>query len=121
MWSFFDRTGDDIELRFKLSENMTWQKWRLEKELSPVGLFFNPEINLSLAHYNIFEHFIADLQFADTGAEHLTSYKLLRSLLSVDLTARFPDTVQFQFKVMAIKESKPIDLYTSSWVQVEKS
>ncbi len=121
MWNFFDRSGDAIEIRFKLSEYMTWQKWSIEKELSPVGLFFNADLNLSLAHYNIVEHFITDLQVEGVDTEQLTSYKLLKSFLMVDLTERWSNTVQFQFKILVYKDSKPTDLFASPWIQVEKS
>ncbi len=99
---------------------MAWQKYSWEREPSAIGILFNPSHNLSLAHYNIVEHFVTDIQEDPIAFEKMTSYKLLRSFLIEDLQERWPDTTIFQFKVIIHKGSEKIDLFTSSWITVNK-
>lgn len=119
-WNFFDFVGDQIEVKFKLSEYMTWQKYSWDHEPSAIGILFNPNHNLSLAHYNIVEHFVSDIQTDFKALESYSSYKLLCSFLGEDFFQRWPDTSQFQFKIVVHKESEKIDLFTSAWIPVKK-
>lgn len=118
-WNFFDQVGDAVELRFKLSEQMTWQTYNWERALKPWSLFSNASHNLRLAHYNVLEHFVSDLQTFDKDVETLTTYKLLRSFLVLDLLQRWPDTLKIQFQIRILQNGQKSELFSSPWIDKE--
>lgn len=99
---------------------MTWQKFPWDREPSAIGILFNPDHNLALAHYNIVEHFVSDIQKDFKRLESYSSYKLLCSFLSEDLFHRWPNTLQFQFKIVVRNETGNSDFFTSSWIAIKK-
>lgn len=99
---------------------MTWQIYAWDHSLKPWSLFSNGTHNLGLAHFNILEHFVHDLQKTESNVENLTSYRLLSSFLSHELTTRWPDTLQIQFQIRIFQKSEKIEIFVSPWIHQVK-
>lgn len=107
-WNFFDRIAYTFELHFKLKPSASWQQIKFDQYHTNAGLFINEKCNLSLAEFNIVEHFANDVQEHLSSITTLTSYKLLTSLLESKLS-----TTDFQFKILAVSPAEKIDIYVS--------
>lgn len=115
-WNFFDRVAYTFELHYKLKSSKSWQKIKFEQNYSPLGLFINEKYNLSLAQFNIVEHFASDVQdphFTESAAVELPTYKLLNSLLAVKISELGITESELQFKIVAVSSKENINLYTS--------
>jgi hypothetical protein len=118
-WNFFDRTAFKLELYFRLNQIDSWQKINFDQKHKFGGLFFNPNCNISLAHFNIVEHFAADVQGQSVVPKPIsdyTSYHLIKSLLSFKVLELGLSTPTMQFKIIAINQTEEFDLYLSEWL-----
>ncbi len=128
-WNFFDKVAYNFELEFKIKDSKTWEKIVFDQTRKPFGLFTNSECTLALAQVNIIEHFvkdIQDLQQEDTlvnskDVQNLTTFKMLRSLLSVKLHVYDISHASVQFKVVACSPDERVDVYISDWLVVVPS
>ena len=120
-WNFFDRIAYTFELQYKLKSSNSWQKIVFEHNYSTLGLFVNEKYNLSLAHFNIVEHFASDIQdpyFSESAAPDLPTYKLLKSLLAVKISELGLSESDLQFKIVAVSSKENFDLYTSRSIKI---
>lgn len=127
-WNFFDKIAYAFELEFKIAETSSWEPLSFLLHRSPLGLFFNPTANITLAQINLIEHFAHDIQelqkinplISSLDVENLTSFKLLRSLIRQKLKEKDLNQFSFQFKVIACNSQQKIDLYISHLINGDR-
>jgi len=125
-WSFFDRVAHNYELQFKVQDALGWESVSFSQRRRALGLFVNPVHNLALAEVNILEHFVSDIHEMQ-GAQglvesqkvtRLATFKMLRSLLGLKLTAYDLAPSSIQFKIVAVSEAARDDIFISDWIHL---
>lgn len=124
VWSFFDQTAYTFELHFLLPETHEWKRISFVQTLTPINIFFNPQVNEALAQFNIVEHFAKDImELQKTGPSadekkirQLTSFLLLRSLVFSKVSDLGYLDKTIQFKIVALNTQNKFDIYTSEWM-----
>ncbi len=123
-WNFFDQLAYTFELNYKIQPDQQWRCISFQQIQKLRNIVFNPAVNLSLAQFNIVEHFSRDLQELDLSIsildeevlQKLSSYRLLKSLVAVKLQEINEPTNHFQFKIVALNKLEKIEIYTSGWI-----
>lgn len=128
-WNFFDHVNYQFGLEFKVSGSEKWENVTFQRKNDLFGLLINPEINMDMAQVNIIEHFAYDIQdliFKDPkirfkDVQRLTSFKLLKSVLRIQLKNYQIAHSTIQFKIVATNLNEIKDIYISDWVDVGES
>src|SRR5687768_12181186 len=92
-WSFFEKVAYNFEIQFKIPNSSHWEPLTFEAKPSFMAFFLNADCNLALAQVNIIEHFSQDVlelqskevTISSKEVQHLTSFRLLRSVLRTKL------------------------------------
>ena len=123
-WNFFDRVSFNFEIYFKVPDSIRWEVISFEQKRQLLGLFFNADLNLTLAQINIIEHFAQDIQelqninplIHSKDVKKLTTFKMICSLIRIKLKDYELESSAIQFKIVACKSDEKIDLYVSEWL-----
>lgn len=124
-WNFFDQVGSSFEIEVKASTNSPWQRISFAEERYRPSLFFNARLNLHLAHQNLAEHFVSDLQElqkqnsqpSSDEIQNLASFRLLDSWVQWKLSRFFETPDTYQFKIVAIGSDHKEDLFISHLIR----
>ena len=128
-WNFFDKVAYNFEVEFKVKDAKVWEKISFDQTRQSLGLFVNPDCTVALAQVNIIEHFAKDIQdlqdedsFVDSkDVQNLTTFKMLRSLISAKLQEYDFQESALQFKIVACSPNEKIDVYISDWIIVGRA
>jgi hypothetical protein len=128
-WSFFAQIGAHFEVAVRASSASPWEILPLAPAApSPSNgwssLFFNPHHNLILAHQNLIEHFVTELQDLTQLQERpsveeietLTTFPMLVSWIQWRLQDSENPPPTLQFKIVAVTTQKSQDLFVSHWL-----
>ena len=113
-WSFFDRVRFSYELRFREQGSENWEIISFNEKRRLLGLFFNPNINITMAQVNIIEHFVRDIHERQGSVEEFTTYKMLRSLVKFKINK----SGTIQFKITAVGHAETTDVFLSDWTSL---
>lgn len=113
-WNFFNQVAYEFSLWVLAPGATDWIQLPFGQKRRILGVFVNPEVNLALAELNLLEHFAQDLQsdLADEDVTELTTYKMVRSLVTEKLTELKIDH-RAKFKLVAKSPSETLDLFVS--------
>ncbi len=121
-WAFFEKIGHRFDLEFKVTGSHDWNKIDFSQTRQPLSFFINPEANLAMAHVNIIEHFVSDLQDSPkTNPLELRTYPLLSSLILEKVKLYEFDASSLQFRILARKGKEIEPLFYSNILKVKTS
>jgi hypothetical protein len=113
-WNFFDRIGYAFDLEVKSQGSSTWQKVVFRQKRTLLGLFFNPDDNLTLSEVNILEHFAGEVQDSTpSNTINLATYKMIKSLLELQF-----GKISLQFKIVGSNKMEKVDIYVSDLIKL---
>jgi hypothetical protein len=108
-WKFYHSLGwqPQLHIKARLAEPVRSNpaqspEWTLTRWVYPrakrgmIKLFYNPHVNMALAHQNMVEHLASDLQQLpeDHNAADLVSYKLIRRFVEHCVVAEFAKDIE---------------------------
>ena len=106
-WNFFDRVSSELRLEIKPYGAANWQPLEFATARERFGLFLNPLVTLRLAEKALISDFANDLSHlisSDgrvdmTSVERLTTYRMVRSLVSLRLRGFETNANEMQFRI----------------------
>lgn len=117
-WSFFDQTAYTFKVFTKAPIESDWMPVLFETESKNNSILCNSTVNGLMAEFNVVEHFAKDVQeilknssTKTADCQHLTTFKLLCSIIRTRLES-FPHKT-FQFKILAVSAHDTVELFVS--------